>query len=309
MTSKLSTLPPNITLRQLRAFVEVVRCAGFTAAARKLHLTQSATSLLVRELEAQLGLQLVDRTTRNVSATEAGREFLPNAERILADVDRAVSTTQELVQKRRGRVAVAITPFLASTLLPQVIALFKTSHPDIEVQILDCPVEQIMELVHNGEAHFGVGVFPQLHKELRRESLLRHSLGVMIPSHWALAAQPRSLTWADLSDQPLITLSRASGFGLLLEPLLRQAGGVKPSYEVGYLSTAVGLVEAGLGLTVIPTYVGALMSSARVRFRELRAPVVHREIEQITCHGRSLSPGAAAFLEVLASYCQRLQDE
>ena len=105
----------NITLRQLRAFVEVVRSAGFTAAARKLHLTQSATSLLVRELETQVGLQLIDRTTRQVALTEAGQEFLERAERILMDVDLAVANAQDLVHKRRGRVSIATSPLLAAT--------------------------------------------------------------------------------------------------------------------------------------------------------------------------------------------------
>ncbi|MGH8459817.1 MAG: LysR family transcriptional regulator, partial [Nevskiales bacterium] len=83
----------NVTLRQLRAFVEVVRSSGFTAAALKLHLTQSAASLLVRDLEAHLGVQLVDRTTRRISVTDAGSEFLLRAERILADVEHAVAET------------------------------------------------------------------------------------------------------------------------------------------------------------------------------------------------------------------------
>lgn len=298
----------NITLRQLRAFTEVVRSAGFTAAARKLHLTQSAASLLVRELEVQLGLQLVDRTTRQIAATDAGLELLESAERILADVDHAVANTRELVHKRRGRVTVATTPLLAAAFMPNVIGRFQEAYPSIEVRLADQPVEQIVRLVHNGDADIGFGVFPQLDMELQRVSLLRHSLGVMVPSHWPLARRRRNLVWEDLTDQPLVVLSHASGFRALVDPVMHQLGiAVKPRYEVGYLTTAVGLVQAGLGVTVVPAYVGSLLRSPQVRFRELHAPVVQREIETIMRLGRSLSPGAAAFHESLSACCKDLQ--
>lgn len=142
----------NVTLRQLRAYVEVVRSGGFTAAARKLHLTQSATSLLVQELEAQLGIQLVDRTTRRVAPTDAGSEFLFNAERILADVEHTLADTQDLVLKRRGRITIATTPLLASTFLPEAIAQFQESHPGITVRLADLPTENIMRMVQGGDA-------------------------------------------------------------------------------------------------------------------------------------------------------------
>lgn len=298
----------NITLRQLRAFVEVVRSPGFTAAARKLHLTQSATSLLVRELEAQLGLQLVDRTTRQVLATEAGLEFLERAERILADVEFAVDNAQDLLHKRRGRVSIATTPLLAASFMPNVIAEFQKAHPAIEVRLADQPVEQVIRLVSNGDADIGFGVFPQKDIELKRVSMLCHGLGAMVPAEWPLAKRRSKLKWSDLADQPMIALSPASGFRNLLDPLLLGGGiSVLPQFEVSYVSTAVGMVDAGLGITVVPSYVGSLMRTSRVRFMSLHEPVVKRDIEMITQHGRSLSPGVAVFAECLANYCKNFQ--
>jgi len=297
----------NVTLRQLRAFVEVVRCAGFTAAARKLHLTQSATSLLVRELESQLGLPLVDRTTRQIALTDAGREFLDSAERILADVEHAVANTQDLVQKRRGRVTVATTPFLAGNFLPEVIAPFPDRHPAIRVRVADLSTEQIVRVVDSGDADIGFGVFPQMDVALERAVMLRHSLGVMVPSGWPLAQRRRRLNWADLEGQPLIGLATAGGFRSLVDPLLHREGVPRvPRFEVGHMSTAVGMVEAGLGVTVVPAYVGALVRSTRARFRELHEPVVHRHVELVWRAARSLSPGAEAFRACLVERCKQL---
>ncbi|MCC6193416.1 MAG: LysR family transcriptional regulator [Burkholderiales bacterium] len=298
----------NVTLRQLRAFVEVVRTGGFTAAARKLHLTQSAVSLLVRELEGALRLKLIDRTTKRIAVTDAGGEFLLGAERILGDVEQAIANAQDLLQKRRGRVVVAATPLLAATLLPEVIAQFQHAYPEITVQLADLQTEQIVKLVQGADADFGVGVFPEPELDVDRVELLRHRLGVMVPSAWPLARRRRNLTWADLADQPMIAMSRGSGFGMLIDPLLHQAGiPIKPRFVVAYLATAVGLAEAGLGITVVPAYVGALLRSRRARFRVLYNPVVTRQVELITRPGRSLSPGAAAFRDELAARCKRLQ--
>ncbi len=298
----------NVTLRQLRAYVEVVRSGGFTAAAKKLHLTQSATSLLVQELEAQLGIQLVDRTTRKVAPTDAGVEFLSSAERILADVEQTLADTQDLVLKRRGRITVATTPLLASTFLPDAIAQFQESHPGISVRLADLPAENIVRMVQSGDADMGFGAFPNLDADLQRMPLLRHPLGVMLPSNSPLAKRRANLTWADLAGQPMIAMTQASGFHMLIDPLLSQAGlPARPKFEVGYLGTAVGLAEAGLGVTVVPAYVGLLLRSSRARFRILHKPVVQREIELIVRSGRSLSPGAMAFRDCLVSRCKLLQ--
>jgi len=298
----------NVTLRQLRAFVEVVRSGGFTAASRKLHLTQSATSLLIRELETQLGLQLVDRTTRQIAVTDAGADFLRSAERILGDVEQAVANTQDLVTRRRGRVTIAATPFLSATYLPEVIAAFQEAYPGITVQLADMPTDQILRMVQSGDADFGLGFFPRLDGDLQRIPMLRHRMGVMVPSTWPLAKRRRELAWADLAQLPMITLSHGSGFRPLVDPYLLDAGiTVTPRFEVANLATAVGLAEAGLGVTVVPAYVGQLLRSSRVRFRVLHKPVVQRQIELAIRAGRSLSPGATAFRECLAQHCERLQ--
>ena len=299
----------NVTLRQMRAFVEVVRSGGFTAAAPKLHLTQSATSLLVRELETQLGLQLVDRTTRQIAVTDAGSEFLRSAERILADVDQAIASTQDLMLRRRGRVTIATTPLLASTFVPSVIAEFQQLYPGITVHMADLPTEQIIRHVQAGDADVGLGVFHSIDSELEALPMLKHRLGAMVPSAWPLAKRRSELSWADLAEQPMIALSHGSGFRALIDPLLHQAGiAVQPRFEVAQIGSAVGLAEAGLGIAVVPAYVGQLLKSSRVRFRVLHKPVVYRQIELIVRAGRSLSPGAAAFKDCLSAHCGRLQE-
>ncbi len=141
----------NLSLKQLRAFVCVAESSSFTAAAALLNLSQSAVSLLVRELEAELGLKLLDRTTRSVRMTEAGAELHPVASRVLQDLGAAIAGSRELADRRRGRVRIACSPLQSSLLLPRLIAAFKASHPHITIVLRDTPGGEIVDLVASGE--------------------------------------------------------------------------------------------------------------------------------------------------------------
>ena len=115
LVMNLQEIPINLTLRQLRAFVAVATLRGFTAAGNQLHLSQSALSGLVKELEDGLGVRLLDRNTREVSLTQAGAEFLPLARRVLTDVHDAVAGMSDIKHQRRGIVRVAALELLSCT--------------------------------------------------------------------------------------------------------------------------------------------------------------------------------------------------
>src|SRR6187551_2011359 len=112
------------SIRQLRAFVEVHRLRKLSAAAEKLFVTQSAVSMLIRQLEDGLGARLFDRTTRSLQPTAAATDMLPTAERILRDVDALSGGFRDLSTLERGRICVAITPTLASFLMPAAVRSF-----------------------------------------------------------------------------------------------------------------------------------------------------------------------------------------
>ncbi|HEY4352101.1 MAG TPA: LysR family transcriptional regulator, partial [Paraburkholderia sp.] len=110
----------NVTLRQLRVFIEVARLQSFSRAGDEIGLTQSAVSRCVRELEAELGLKLIDRTTREVQLTDAGGNLVASVSRLLTDLDDALREIREIGEQRRGRVVVAASPTIACRLMPQV---------------------------------------------------------------------------------------------------------------------------------------------------------------------------------------------
>ncbi len=114
----LSVMLMNIDLRQLRAFAEVVQAGSFSRAARKLGVSQSALSQAVRQLEDELQVRLLDRTTRSVQLSKVGAEFLPGIQRLLADLDHQIQDLRDLREHRRGHVTVACVPSVALRLMP-----------------------------------------------------------------------------------------------------------------------------------------------------------------------------------------------
>src|SRR5581483_7010461 len=197
----------NVTLRQLRAFVAVGELGGFTAAAERLHVTQSALSVTVRSLERELGLRLFDRTTRSVELTAAGREFYPLAQKTLEDLTSAVEHSRDLAELKRGRVTVAATTVVSSILLPPAVARFNRDFPGIRVVLRDGAVPaQIAHMVAGGEADIGIAPAALAPSELDATLFMEDTLELACARQHPLARKTR-VTWRDLAGESLIALS------------------------------------------------------------------------------------------------------
>lgn len=290
----------NITLRQIQAFKTVAEFGSFTRAAERLKVAQPALSLSIRELERELSLRLFDRTTRRVELTAAGREFLQSADKLLADLDRAVRDARDLSEKKRGRIVIAAPPLLAAMIVPAAIADFNAAFPGIDVGLVDARNDQILDRLRAGEADLAIGTFDERADGIRREVLAQDALALFCSPSAALAKK-RRVRWADLHDQKLIMLTRDSSIRALTERTLAQAGleAGKPLYEVSQMTTAVMLAEAGLGVTVLPAYAWSFARSRDVVSRPLVDPQVSRNIFLIQPDGRSLSPAAESFARTL----------
>jgi len=296
----------NITLRQLEAFVAVAETKNFTRAAQRLHIAQSAISLLVKELESDLGIRLLDRTTRHVELTDPGIEFRGYAEKLIGDLDHAVRHTHELVERKRGRIAVAAPPYLATILLPQVIAEFQEEFPGIQIVLIDARTDQIVARVIAGEADIGVGTFREDADSIARTVLATDDLMAFYRQKHPLAAVKRP-SWAHLRDYPAIMLTRESGIRALVEEGYAAAQmTIKPTYEVAQITTALALVEAGLGVSVLPSYALVSCRNRKIAARVLSAPAISRNVEVISCLGRTTPPATSEFVRRLQTHARRL---
>ena len=287
---------PHLALRQLRAFCLVAQEQSMTRASQKLFLTPSALSMLVRGLEEELGLRLFQRTTRKVLLTDAGAEFLPSAQKTLEALDSAVLQLQAGHLKQGEQIRIATSPLLASSLMPPLMAAFKQDFPGVRLDLLDVPVALVADMVKTGQADVGICTSAPDQHELKTEPIFQDTLCVLCPQAHPLAAIDK-VDWADLIDVPLILLRTGTGLRDLIEkPLQRWASQLRIEHEVSNINTALGLICAGLGISILPAYILAQTGVQGVVARPLRNPQVTREVVALIDPARPLSDTAQTFL-------------
>ncbi|MDT8857946.1 LysR family transcriptional regulator [Paracoccaceae bacterium Fryx2] len=287
------------SLRQIEAFLAVADHGTFSRAAERLGTTQPAISQSVRELEATLTLRLFDRTTRRVVLTEAGQAFREQALKGLAELDRAVAQARDHAGLRQGHVRLAAPPLLAATVLPGILATFRTAHPGLTLALADLGTEQIIVQVPSGHADLGLGTFPPGDTDLARHPILHDEMMVFAPPAADLPAAP---CWADLAGHPVIALAPSSGLRLLTDLGFAAVGlTLRPAFEVHGIATALALAGAGLGLAILPGYARAALSgpAPTLHARPLTRPTIGREVALIHAQDRSLSPAATTFADHL----------
>ncbi|MCA0422539.1 MAG: LysR family transcriptional regulator [Proteobacteria bacterium] len=295
----------SVSFKQISAFLAVAEFGSFTRAAEHVGMAQPALSQLVRDLEATLGLRLFDRTTRRVELTEGGREFQAAASRILDDLDYATRSLRDLAGRKRGRIAIAVPPLLATVLLPTFVSRFHAQHPHIKVVIMDVAPKLLAESVRTGQADCGIGTFPPGEPGIERTPLARDKLAVYFSANENLPVD--TIRWEELGQHPLITLTPDSGIRRLIEMGFETARiPFDPAFEVTNVATALSLVEVGLGYTVLPTYANAEARYRKLLVRTLVDPTISRDVVLIHASGRSLSPAVQAFIPVLQKYSRLL---
>jgi DNA-binding transcriptional LysR family regulator len=289
----------DVTLRQLRAFVTVANAGSFTDAAKRLGVTQSALSLLVRDLEEGLGVRLLDRSTRRTKLSVGGMDFYPLASKVLEDLQSAIAGARELQEKQRGTVRVACTLLYAASLMAEVIAAYQRRYPAIRIHLLDSLNEQVLASVASGAADFGVAPQRPTPPELIQVPLFSDRIDLVCPADHDLAKR-RSVAWKDALRFPFVSLTR--DFTARLQADLHAASPtltVEPVQEVAYSTTALGMVKAGFGITALPAAALSLVSSFGLAVVPVGGPVVQREVSVFTKRGQSLSPAAAGLRDFL----------
>lgn len=289
----------NCELLDIRAFLAVVDMRSFHKAARSLNLSQPALSRRIQKLEASIGAPILERTTRNVALTAVGTELLPLMRRMIEEFDSSLFAGRELGPQRTGQVTIACLPTAAFYFLPTVIKRFNDEFPHIRIRILDLPANEGVQAVARGEVEFGINLMGASDPDLSFDTLLDDPFVLACRRDHALAAYD-NIHWPQLVNHRLITVYRSSGNRVLLDSALAKAN-IKLNwfYEVTHLSTSLGLVEAGLGMSVLPRLATPQAEHPILVTRAIVDPIISRPIGIVRRRGATLSPSAEHFLEML----------
>lgn len=291
-------MPHSPSIADLRAFVTVGEQQSFAAAAKTLHLSQPALSRRIAHLEALLEVRLFDRTTRSVELTQLGQKFFGEMRSVLQELERSVSGLHDAAQLATGDITVGCVFSAVHHFLPEVIRTFRSHYPHVMVRIIEEGADEVLASVKTGEADFAINYTGMHDPEVEFTPLLQESFVLACAAGHPLAKR-RFVRWEELADHPYGLVSHASRNRVLIDQALANVGRQpRPACEVRHISTLIGLVEHGLVVAVVPQLTLPRERAAVVGVR-LDTPTITRTIGRIQRAGRSLSPAAQAFVDML----------
>jgi DNA-binding transcriptional LysR family regulator len=295
----------NFDLNDLLAFRAVAEMGNFRRAADAVHISQPAFSRRIDKLEQALGVRLLNRTTRRVELTAVGRDFERKVRQLLDELDTTLLGIRGEASTRMSEVTIACVPSAVSYFLSRVIARNHEINPRVRVKVFDAGANEVLSAVARGEADFGIDFIGALEGDIEFEKLIEEQFVAACRRDHPLARQ-RQVRWADLAAHDYIAVGKSSGNWLLLDQALagvaRQPQGL---FETQHVTTMLGLVEAGLGVAVVPSMAMPGKDHPLLVSLPLIDPVVTRKVGLIRRRGRALAPAALQLYQLCVQLTQQ----
>ncbi|MBS7700682.1 MULTISPECIES: LysR family transcriptional regulator [unclassified Chelatococcus] len=287
----------NISRRDLALFLAVAEERSFTRAAARCNLSQSALSSRIRQIEEELKATLFDRTTRSVELTSEGRLFEETARRLYNEFTEVLENFRDCAARRKGWVRIAALPSVCAVWLPSIIATFRARYPGIQLLLNDALSETCLDLVRTGQADLAITSALGREDDLQALVLGTDYFHVVCPVGHPLLLQ-EEITAQDLARYPFIHVARNSSVrqhvDIALNPITMDA-----RLEVQYMGTMAGLVEAGVGITIVPALALWQFRRPVLGSRRLSIPKLARPLHLLKRRGHSLSAAAKAFYDLV----------
>lgn len=294
----------NISIKQLGAFVAVAESRSFAEACERLHLSQPALSITIKNMEDVLGGPLFIRSTRALALTPEGERLLPMAQRLLTDWHQALGDISDMFSLARGRLSIAAMPSFAEAQLPEPLSEFRIRYPNINISLHDVLNESVLELTRAGRAELGVCFKPVATDDLVFTELFQDEMVALLPAGHSLASET-TLTWKMLQQQSVIALAPPSNVRAHMDGLLAEHGlALNIEVEANQLATVKRLVALGVGVSAVPRMCLRHSQELGVVYRPLVQPVVARSIGLVERRRYALSAAAQAMRERILAHCK-----
>jgi|SRR5579862_1635818 len=288
----------ELNLRHARAYVCVAQLRSFTRAAELLHISQPALTVQIRKLEETLRCRLLDRNSRSVELTRIGRELLPTLRRTLQETDAILANTHAQSSGRLGTVRVASLPSFAASFLPDAILACSKRSPGLGFVVRDAVAGRVEQLVRNEEVDLGITGDNLADNEVDVLHQVQDRLCLVYPANHRIG-QRRSIKLKDIIDLPLVLTDPATSVRAVVDRAFLALGRVPVmACETTYMMTAVAMVRAGLGVTILPALAREIRAERGLVSRPIDDPAFARKVSIIKKRNRTLPPAAEAFLAV-----------
>ncbi len=292
----------RLNLNHLTAFCAVAQHLSFRAAAKELHISQSALSVQIAQLEAAVGVQLLQRNTRSVLPTAEGVRLNEVFERSGVELARVITQLKEEGRLKTGAIMVAVLPSLVATYMSVLLPAFRSNFPGITVRVRDYDSRRAYEQISQGAVDMGVLSRSPRAAGLPFLSLFCEDLLAVVPVDYTEFDAFDEVGVGDMIHRPVLLNPPGVDLRDQLEVLFQSEGNVVvPAQELTGTSSLVALVSSGMGATILPRSSLHGLDLRRCRLFPFK-PAAFREIGVVTPPGRTLSPAAAAFRDFLVEH-------
>lgn len=285
----------DLSRRDLELFLVLADERSFTRASARCNLSQSALSFRIKALEEGLGVVLFNRTTRAVELTNEGQLFEMSARRLHGELTEVLENFRDHAARRKGRVKIAAIPSVCASWLPGIFASFRERYPGIELSLTDGLSQLCLDLVRSGDVDMAITSALNVSDDLQATLIGIDHFHLVCPKDHVLMKR-RKVTVDDLIEHPFVHVSKRSSvrqhIDVALHPLVLNA-----RVEVQYMGTIAGMVEAGIGIAIVPALSLWQFRRPSLASRPILASNLSRPIHLLKQRGNAMSPAAQAFYD------------
>lgn len=286
-----------LSYKQLQAFVTLAQSNTFAEAAEKIHLSQPALSSSIKKLELELGGELFSRTTRKVTLSKEGAEFVPIAMRLIHDWDSSMADMRDLFAMQRGKLTIAAMPSFANSILPKLVKTFHQRWQGINLTIKDVVMEDVIQLVREGRAEIGFSFETEQLEGLAFETLMTNNFIAVIGPDSTLAHH-QALSWEQIAQNHFVAMNRGSAIRQWIEQFVLQHHlKLNIVVEANQLATVGEFVKFGMGVSVVPGICQQQFTRSGLLCKPITGVNLSRKIGMLKTHRKSLSVPAKALWE------------
>jgi DNA-binding transcriptional LysR family regulator len=294
----------GMDLRQIRQFITVAEELHFGRAAERLNMTQPPLSMSIRKLEETLGVPLFHRTKKSVSLTAAGTIWLVHARRLLAEAERLPTIAQRAARGELGQLRLAFVSIASYTLLPDLVCRFRAAFPEVRVELREVTSDLQFDALAKGEIDAGIIIRPaeDFRPSLSHRPLPSEPLVAVVPESWnpASAKRKQSVAFEKIADAPLIFFPRQVApayYDIVADYYAAHGRSLQTYQEAIQMQTIIGLVAAGLGISLVPRSMTA-MNRKGARYLSLEGTAPQIDVCMIWKDGED-QPALRSFLALL----------
>jgi DNA-binding transcriptional LysR family regulator len=299
---------PDLSARQLRAVLAVAEYNSFIAAAAFLKTSQPALTRTIKRVEDVLGVRLFDRSTRRVTITTAGREFVAVAERMLNDLRISIGSMRQISEQQRGQIIISSIMSVANGLLPTIVAKYRASRPGIEIILREGVHGTVLEDIRSGTADLGATYVDDVPDFVEAKRVSREVFDVILPRSHPLTKSARrsSVTLTELVSFPLVSLPHESRTRRIIDGAASTAGHtLQHVATVTQFATMMSFVRAGVGIAIVPSGAIAGLLGRDIAVLTPTKPRLSRDVGLIWLRERELTPAAQGFAVIFEEVWRR----